>query len=227
MARTGGRARSLAAVLVAAGWTQTPPPTSRGVRHQPAHVQDRVREVYAVLGGAADQFDAARPGGWDMAFDRPDGTSLVVELDEEQHFNRYRLATLQSAALTDAGLPWGEEYATYCVDHEHRLLPGWGRGKRWTSTSSERFFGPAQPPGDFTGVGSPRWRQRAFYDACKDLDPAVRLARISIYDSLDSGGTLETRLRSYAAGATGADSGDARSALVTLLNRRTREPGAR
>jgi hypothetical protein len=38
-----------------------------------------------------------RPGAWDLVF--ADG--LVVELDEELHFNRYRAQSLQNEWATD------------------------------------------------------------------------------------------------------------------------------
>jgi hypothetical protein len=41
---------------------------------------------------------------------------------------------------------------------------------------------PSQP-GDFTGVGAPRWRQRAFYDSVKDALNNRQLARVSVYDT--------------------------------------------
>lgn len=48
------------------------------------------------------------------------------------------------------------------------------------------MFGPADPPKTFDGKGSPRWKQRAFYDAIRDACalhvPGASMARISIYD---------------------------------------------
>lgn len=114
-------------------------------------------------------------------------------MDEEQHFNRYRAATLDATA--DLDLPWARAYQAYSRDHEARLLPGWGTGKRWTNPSAARFFGTPSTPGDFTGVGAPRWRQRAFYDSIKDTLINRRLARISVYDTLHGQGTVETLLR--------------------------------
>lgn len=70
-----------------------------------------------------------------------------------------------------------------------------GAGKRWTNSSAARFFGGPSAPGDFTNVGAPRWRQRAFYDAAKDAIPNRRLARISVHDPIDDGGTVERLLR--------------------------------
>jgi hypothetical protein len=151
-----------------------------------------IRSLYDLLEGHPDHFDGIRPGGWDLAFNTPDGL-LLLELDEEQHFNRYRALTL--GATADLGLPWTLAYQAHSRDHEHRLLPGWGTGQRWTNPSAARFFGSPSTPGDFTGVGAPRWRQRAFYDATKDTLTGRRLARISVHDIVITGSAVETLLR--------------------------------
>lgn len=135
--------------------------------------------MYRQLGGQQTP-PAIRQGPWDLAF--VDG--LVVELDEELHFNRYRARTLQAMARAD--LPWHAAYAAYCDRHERRGLMAGKWGKRWTSRPSESMFGPPGAAGDLTGAGAPRWRQRAFYDAVKDFiaieHPTLRLARLSVWD---------------------------------------------
>lgn len=192
MVATGARVRALAALLTHAGWAQVTPPKVPRLADLPDTQRERIRSLYDLLDGNQGHFDRIRPGGWDLAFDTPDGL-LLLELDEEQHFNRYRALTLD--ATSDLGLPWTPAYQAYCRDHEARLLPGWGTGQRWTNPSAARFFGEPDAPGDFTGVGAPRWRQRAFYDAVKDVLTERRLARISVHDPLDDGTTVETLLR--------------------------------
>lgn len=146
---------------------------------------DTARRIFGALGGEADRFPERGPGRWDLVT----AEGLVVELDEEQHFNRYRAATL--AVLTDAALPWSSSYAGYCAGMERRCTArrGW-----WTNPSSERVFGPSDPEGVFAAHGSARWKQRAFNDALKDLAPDVRLARISIYDVIE-GRTVDSILK--------------------------------
>jgi hypothetical protein len=212
MVATGARVRALASLLTDAGWTQVAPPRLPRLDDLREPQQARIRSLYDLLGGTADQFDRVRPGGWDLAFNTPDGL-LLVELDEEQHFNRYRATTLD--ATTDLSLPWTPAYQAHSRDHEHRLLPGWGTGKRWTNPSAARFFGQPSTPGDFTGIGAPRWRQRAFYDAIKDTLTHRRLARISVHDPIDEHGTVETLLRRPDAAAT--------PALQALLGSRTHD----
>lgn len=179
-------------LLTGSGWSQVPPPPLLRLADFPDTQRDRVRGIYHLLDGDPTQFDRIRPGGWDLAFETPGGP-LFVELDEEQHFNRYRAQTLTATA--DLDLPWAADYLAFCEQHEQRLLPGWGTGKRWTNTSAARFFGDPSAPGDFTGVGAPRWRQRAFYDSVKDILTKRHLARISVYDTLETGGTVEVLLR--------------------------------
>lgn len=148
--------------------------------------------LYRELGGvlASPRF---APGGWDLA--TADG--LMVELDEQFHFTRYRALTLASPAV--AALPWGEVYGDYCARFEAAAVRG--GGGRWTSPSTERMFGPSDPPGVFGERGSARGKQRALYDAMKDLAASagvVRLARVSIYDRV-GGATVDDILYGRAA----------------------------
>jgi len=70
----------------------------------------------------------------------------------------------------------------------------------WTNASTERQFGSASENGNFSGNGSPRWKQRTFYDFCRDLYSIVfeiPVYRLSIYDEIDFRGgkiTLGTTL---------------------------------
>lgn len=137
-----------------------------------------VVRVHAMLGGLSPA-PVLRPGPWDMQ--TLDG--LHVELDEEFHFTRYRAATLRLPALSD--LPWTPTHLTFCVTYESAASRG---GGRWTSASTEKMFGPSDAVGVYGEKGSARGKQRALYDAMKDVAAAtgaVRLSRISIYDLVD------------------------------------------
>lgn len=120
------------------------------------------------------------PGGWDLAYDG----GLVVELDEELHFNRYRSATLRQDWCT--ALPWRDDYLALCQSFEPECIRAGKWGRRWTNSSTERMFAPADPPGHFGPHGAPRWKQRALYDAVKDLwslwNDTVSLARVATHD---------------------------------------------
>jgi hypothetical protein len=51
------------------------------------------------------------------------------------------------------------------------------------------MFGRGDAPGDFSDGESPRWKQRALYDAIKDAfalsTTSHRVARLSIYDKIE------------------------------------------
>jgi hypothetical protein len=178
--KTGARAASLSTLLTSAGYrlslvSSSPPrlgELSSGAR-------ERVLGLYRSLGGVNATVDL-RPGGWDLVLD----ADLAVELDEELHFNRYRAVTLEPAWA--AALPWRDDYLVASAAHEGECLAAGRWGKRWTNPSCEKLFGPGDPPGTFNAHGAPRWKQRALYDAMKDvaaLDlPRTRLARISTVD---------------------------------------------
>ncbi|HVX34092.1 MAG TPA: hypothetical protein VHA80_13215 [Solirubrobacterales bacterium] len=173
----------------------------------PSHQLEVLGDLYRALGGIEDQ-PVFRPGAWDLSF--ADG--LVIELDEELHFNRYRALTLDSP--WSSGLPWTDVYRALCRDREADCLQAGRWGRRWTSSSTARMF-KGGDPGDLT-LGAPRWKQRALYDSIKDLvtatNPAVRLARISVFDSVN-GMPLEQVLS--------MPPGESSRALLSLVESRT------
>lgn len=178
MGHVGKRAGVLRRLLAQAGLepvvSQLPRPT--GAEH---HAE--LLELYRALGGLIE-LPVWRPGGWDLIFEGP----LVVELDEQLHFNRYRARTLNASWASD--LPWAEDYRRYCADHEGRCLQDGCGQQRWTNRSSARNFAGG-PVGDLDVGGAPRWKQRAFYDALKDTAHAAgmkaTMARVAIYDTVD------------------------------------------
>lgn len=178
MVRAGARVNALRALLREFGWTESSTtPSAPRIDRMDGRTADAVLDLYRRLGGIQESPRLA-PGGWDLAL----RNGLVLELDEDMHFNRYRGATLD--APWAAALPWTDPYRSYVVAGESRAGTG---GRRWTSPSSERMFGAADPDGVFASNGSPRWRQRALYDAMKDAVAACgeqRLVRLAIYDDV-------------------------------------------
>ena len=163
-----------------------------------ADLATQVMVLYRRLEGRGES-PKLRPGGWDLAFD----SNLLVELDEELHFNRYRLMTLDPGWAES--LPWRNDYIGYCDDREVDCLSAGTWGQRWSNSSCEAMFGPADPPGILRSRGAPRWKQRALYDAVKDAfalsSTEMRLARLAVYDRvggieigavLDGQATLDT-----------------------------------
>lgn len=179
----GKREVALGRLLTEAGLRDSVKPPAPRMDDIPA-MQEDILHLYRALGGVLNEPRLA-PGQWDLCFD-----GLVVELDEEQHFNQYRLFTLQPSWASH--LPWTTEYVRYCRDHEDLCSRKASRGGYWTNPSCERLFGPAGATGDLECAnGSPRWKQRALYDAMKDaycVAGEVSLARLSCHD--DVGGHL-------------------------------------
>jgi hypothetical protein len=178
VARTGKRLRELERLLIAAGLSPNgvTPTRPRGER-----LGHELSDLYSRLGGCLDGPKFA-PGGWDLTFD----DHVVVELDEQLHFSRYRALTL--ATSWSADLPWTEAFLAQCHSHDERCLKDGRTQQRWSNRSSPRMF-TGGPPGDLDRDGAPRWKQRALYDAIKDsaIDCGfdLRLARLSIYDQVD------------------------------------------
>jgi hypothetical protein len=146
----------------------------------PPEFADDIVDLYRSLGGKQLR-PVLRPGAWDLAIEG----DVLIELDEELHFNRYRLATLKRGWTR--ALPWREAYLGYCDAHEGKCTSAGSWGKRWTNPSCESMFGVPGPAGDLAGDGAPRWKQRALYDAMKDAHAAangVRLARLSVHDRI-------------------------------------------
>lgn len=183
MVKTGQRAAALRELFKEAGFQPTAvvpaPPRLRDLEDDLAV---SILQTYRTFGGT-EQEPALRPGAWDLAFE--DG--LVIELDEELHFNRYRGQTL-SADWANV-LPWQIEYLRQSEAQEALCLNAGSWGKRWANPSCERMFGQAAEPRSFEGGGAPRWKQRALYDTVKDAaaltNPDLRLARLSVFDIMD------------------------------------------
>jgi hypothetical protein len=148
----------------------------------PKDVAAEVAELYRELGGRREP-DSLKPGAWDVLVD-----GVLVELDEQLHFNRYRALTLQGKSYNGASRFPLAAYRSFCATREDVCLKhGKGQG-RWINPSTEAHFGSASPRGNLSGNGSPRWKQRAVYDFMKDLTQlnadAAPLARIAIWDPL-------------------------------------------
>jgi hypothetical protein len=153
-----------------------------------AGILNEVKRTYQRLGGILEQPPFSF-GKWDICLN-----GFIVELDEEQHFNRYRTITLDSYIYhMEKGFDIFD-YGKYCKDYEADCLKKSSWGKYWTSPSTEKQFGSPGNNGNIEGNGSPRWRQRAFYDYLRDVFAIlyrVPLIRISIYDNISLNGTTK------------------------------------
>lgn len=192
MVATRARARAHATLLTTRGWQQVTAQRLPKIGDIADLQRLPIRSTYDRLGGAVSLFHRIRPGGYDLAFTTRDGL-LDIELDEERHFNRYRAVTpryhLASRTALDTGLPRPQRTP------RTPAAAGWGTGQRWTNPSAARFFGLPSQPGDFTSVGAPRLRQRAFYDGVKDALNDRQLAGVSVYDTIPDGTHARNLLR--------------------------------
>lgn len=210
MVRVGARAAALSAALSAAGFegARQGPPAPR-LADLPEDLRSALLALYRDLGGQQER-PALRPGAWDLALT----VGVVVELDEELHFNRYRATTLAQPWAKE--LPWREAYVTMCEERERDCVAAGSWGKRWTTAPTERMFGFAAPAGELEARGgAPRWKQRALYDAVKDavatLPGEPRVVRLAVHDQI--GGVS---LGDVLAGRGGGSS----SALRSLVDQR-------
>ena len=144
--------------------------------------REDVQTIYLNLGGILPKFPL-RLRKWDIILN-----GIAVELDEQLHFNRYRHLTLQSSIYKQLKTFPLNDYQHYCLTYEDQCLKAGSYGKRWSNKSCEDQFGQASPLGCLSDNGSPRWKQRAFYDYVKDVSQLVlgiSVVRLAVWDRLD------------------------------------------
>lgn len=154
-----------------------------------AGLTNEVNRIWKNLGGIGEAYPLLF-GDWDMILE-----GFILELDEEQHFNRYRATTLKSFTYHVGNGFELIDYTRYCLQYENECLEKSSWGKYWTSPSIERQFGLPGINGDLEGNGSPRWRQRAFYDYLRDVFAMIYripLIRVSIYDKIIANGLIKS-----------------------------------
>jgi len=149
-------------------------------------INNEIQNIYEKLGGLLNPFPL-NLRKWDIEVE-----DIAVELDELLHFNRYRLQTLNSSLYSKLQKFPISEYKSYCNSYESNCLSAGSYGGKWTNNSCQKQFGEGSAPGDLSGNGSPRWKQRAFYDFVKDFNPilyGVPMVRISIWDKIQVNGS--------------------------------------
>ena len=135
-----------------------------GVRRSTIAVLD---EIYRALGGDLQTLASGRTTPLPGDFIHPD-TGTLIEIDESQHFTSFRLKTLD---LYPPDTPLGfdrERYVGLCQQWR-------GRSDKYRQTKEARGF----------GIGG-RQRQRAYYDALRDLStPAMGRPPLIRIDAAD------------------------------------------
>ena len=154
-----------------------------------AGLMSEVQRTFKRLGGILTEAPLSF-GKWDICLN-----DFIVELDEEQHFNRYRAVTLDSYIYhMEKGFDV-YDYGKYCKLYEENCLKKSSWGKFWTSPSTEKQFGNSGFKGNLETLGSPRWKQRAFYDYLRDIFAIIYripLIRVSIYDKIIANGLIKS-----------------------------------
>lgn len=136
-----------------------------------------VKSMYKELGGTQED-PPLTFGPWDISTPK-----FIIELDEENHFNRYRYKTLNSAIYQEIKGFRLDEYRCFCTLYESSCRK---HGGFWKNNSSEMLFVKSDDNGCLDGAGSSRWRQRAFYDFLRDVTGLIKeipVIRLSIYQT--------------------------------------------
>ena len=142
-----------------------------------------IAKVYQMLGGKLEDYPTGYRG-FDIQCN-----GFIVELDEERHFNRYRLQTLNSNLYSDFQPLFDlEQYKTFCIQKEQKCLSAASWQGNWENNSTKKQFGPSDDEGVLGQRGSSRWKQRAFYDMLRDVSSLIiniPIIRISIWEEVD------------------------------------------
>lgn len=135
-----------------------------------------IKSVYKELGGTLSEVPF-NFRGYDIML-----RDFIVELDEQEHFNRYRLKTLESFIYNDFHNFDVNEYKIFCNEYEHKCRKYGGFFK---NDSTKLQFTNQCSYCNFEDLGASRWKQRAFYDFIKDIysiTAKIPIIRISIYE---------------------------------------------
>ena len=138
-------------------------------------------EIYESLGGK-EGFPEIKFNVPFMEFGR-----FCVLLDEQIHFNRYRVKTLRSSFYENLTSFPLMKYRSYSRKYEVECLKAGTSNSAWTNNEAERHFGPSQSNGDLGLSGSSGWKLTAFKDFTIDLiarQKKIRLVRIAVWDDL-------------------------------------------
>ena len=138
-----------------------------------SEVESMYKELGGILGEPPLTF-----GSWDIST-----PEFILELDEENHFNRYRLQTLNSNVYQMINGFRLDEYMRFCTLYESGCRK---HGGFWKNNSSEKLFVKSDDNGCLDGAGSSRWRQRAFYAFLRDVTGLIMeipVIRLSIYQT--------------------------------------------
>lgn len=158
------------------GEKQHPKPTLNALF--PEQIKE-INRLYKELGGKLPE-TPFRFKSFDVSL-----KDFIIELDEQEHFNRYRLKTLASSIYKDFVNFDIDNYLKFCRMYESRCRI---YGKFGKTSSSDKQFGPADSKIIPDDPNWSRWKQRALYDMIKDaysVAKKIPIIRISIYDNFN------------------------------------------
>jgi hypothetical protein len=129
-----------------------------------------------------------------LKFDFKIGRQLIL-LDDELHFNRYRLITLRSEIYQEMSFSFVGVYKRLGRTYEKEALKTGMQSRIWSGPPIARsLFGEASEPGDFSGNGATGWKLLAYNSMQTDLQTRIhgyRLIRLNPYETLMTGGSLK------------------------------------
>ncbi len=122
---------------------------------------------------------------------------LLIQLDDELHFNRYRKTTLESKVYHDHLGFKVLDYKTNCRINEKDCIKAGLAPGFWTNIESEYIFGKSEEPGDLSAErnGGSGWKLRAWRDYLQDISGYIlgfKVLRISVYDKIMLKGQIQT-----------------------------------
>jgi hypothetical protein len=145
---------------------------------------NEIETIYRKLNGIQTEYPTSYRG-FDIQCN-----DFIVELDEERHFNRYRLLTLSSTFYNENNLFFDLNiYKNICQKKEIDCLNAAGWRGNWENKSTKKQFGESDKEGVLGQLGSSRWKQRAFYDFLRDISAQIMnipIIRISIWQTIDN-----------------------------------------
>ena len=111
--------------------------------HFSPELYSEVKSMYKELGGTQED-PPLTFGPWDISTPK-----FIIELDEENHFNRYRYKTLNSAIYQEINGFRLDEYMRFCKLYESGCRK---HGGFWKNNSSEKLFVKSDDNGCLDGL---------------------------------------------------------------------------
>lgn len=146
-------------------------------------------EIFDKLGG----LQLSIPGDMDYHIQY---NGLLIQLDDELHFNRYRKITLESDFYEDYKGFRPMDYRSQSRLMEKECIKSGLSSGNWTYREAEDIFGLSEEPGDLSleRKGAAAWKYRAWRDFLQDLSGKIlgfKVLRISVYDKVMLKGRIQ------------------------------------